>query len=102
MSSKSTKSKSTSTSTTGGLKVSKKVFKASIQEDINKDLLERIPISAFIQEAITLMVKNTINIKCRKCGSDDVYCESKQLRSADEATTKLYTCLTCGNKWRVD
>lgn len=95
-------SKNKSKATSGGLKVSKKVFKASIQEDINKDLLERIPISAFIQETIKLMVKNTINIVCKKCGSDDVYCESKQLRSADEATTKIYTCLTCGNKWRVD
>lgn len=86
----------------GGLKVAKPVYKSTIQEEINKDLLERIPISAFLQEKIQVMVKNTVGIKCRKCGSEDVFCESKQLRSADEATTKIYTCLNCGNRWRVD
>ena len=93
----------TTNSTSGGLKISKKlVTKFTIQDEINKELLERIPISAFIQEKIQVMVKNTVGIKCRKCGSDNVYCQSKQLRAADEATTKLYTCLNCGNKWRID
>ena len=92
----------TSTRKRGGLKTAKHVIKSTLQEDINKDLLERIPIDAFIQEHIQLIVKNTVGVICKKCGSDDVYCESRQLRSIDEATTKLYTCLNCGNKWRVD
>lgn len=87
----------------GGLKVKKNVdHKSTIQESINEDLLRTINIQAFLQEAIQYMVKNTVGIKCKKCGSDNVWVESKQVRSSDEATSKFYTCLQCGNKWRVD
>lgn len=73
-----------------------------LQRLIDKDLRARIPIDAFKQARIITMVKNTVGIKCKKCGSDNVYVESKQVRSADEAMTKFYTCLNCGNKWRFD
>ncbi len=75
---------------------------STLQDAINEDLRKTIPLEAFIQEKIQLMVKNTVGIRCKKCGSDDVFCESRQIRSADEATSKIYTCLNCGNKWRVD
>ena len=75
---------------------------STLQNAINEDLRRTIPLEAFIQEKIQLMVKNTVGIRCKKCGSDDVFCESRQIRSADEATSKIYTCLNCGNKWRVD
>lgn len=90
--------------TRGGLKVSKKVKvdPLYLQNLINKDLRARIPIEAFKQEKLVTMVKNTVGIKCKACGSDNVYVESKQVRSADEAMTKFYTCLECGNKWRFD
>ena len=84
----------------GGSKNDKQI--SVLQEALNKDLFENIPMDAFIQERVQLMVKNTVGIRCRKCGSDDINCESRQMRSADEATTKIYTCLNCGNKWRVD
>lgn len=73
-----------------------------IQRIIDADLREKIPIDAFKQDKIVTMIKNTVGIKCKQCGSDNVYVESRQVRSADEAMTKFYTCLNCGNKWRFD
>lgn len=88
----------------GGVKVSKKpkYDPLYLQRIIDKELRERISIDAFKQDKIVTMVKNTVGIKCKQCGSDNVYVESKQVRSADEAMTKFYTCLNCGNKWRFD
>lgn len=73
-----------------------------IQDIINRDLLARINVDYFKTQFISTKVKNTANDKCRKCGSDNIYVEERQMRSADEAGTKLYECLTCGNRWRVD
>ena len=85
----------------GGLKVKKATPKSTIQSSINQYLYDHIPISAFVQDTVNTMVKNTVGIKCKKCQSDNVYSESKQTRSGDEAMTILYTCLNCGNKWKV-
>lgn len=89
---------------TGGVKVSKKAKTDPlfIQRLINAVLKEKVPIDAFKQDKIVTMIKNTVGIKCKQCGSDNVYVESRQVRSADEAMTKFYTCLNCGNKWRFD
>lgn len=88
------------------LKVSKKYANEStistIQELINKDLNERIKIKDFIIDNKIKLIKNTVNVICKQCGSDQIYVESHQIRSGDEAATKFYTCLSCGNKWRVD
>lgn len=73
-----------------------------LQRLIDKDLRARISTDAFKQAKVVTMVKNTVGIKCKRCGSDNVNVESKQVRSADEAMTKFYTCLDCGNKWRFD
>lgn len=75
---------------------------SSIQESINNTLLRMISTDAFVQERIQTMFKNTVEIICKRCGSDNVYVESRQVRSADEAMTKFYECLHCGNRWRVD
>ena len=76
--------------------------KYSIQNEINKLLYKTVPISAFIQDTINTKIKNTVGIICKKCGSDNVYSESRQTRSADEAMTVFYTCLNCGNRWKVN
>jgi DNA-directed RNA polymerase subunit M/transcription elongation factor TFIIS len=73
-----------------------------IQEIINLDLRARIAIEDFVSEFIDVKVKNTHNVKCKKCNSDNVYVEEKQLRSADEAASMLFLCLDCGNRWRRD
>ena len=92
---------SSSDNMTGGLKVKKQVPKATIQSAINQYLYDNVPISAFVQESIQTKIKNTVNIKCGTCGSDNVYSESRQTRSGDEAMTIFYTCLNCGKKWKV-
>lgn len=46
------------------------------------------------------LFKNTVGVKCPKCGSENVYVESKQKRAGDEAETKIYTCLTCKKIWK--
>lgn len=74
----------------------------AIQDAINKVLYQTVPISAFIQDVIDARVKNTVGIYCKKCGSDNVFSESRQTRAADEATTIFYTCLNCGNKWKMN
>lgn len=76
--------------------------KYSIQTEINKKLFQTIPINAFIEDYINMKVKNTVGVICNKCGSDDVFSESRQTRSSDEAMTVFFTCLNCGNKWKMN
>lgn len=75
----------------------------SVQELIYKDLLKTMPIEAFLPKdnMEDYLVKNTVGVKCSKCGSENVNATSKQVRSGDEAMTVFYTCLDCKNKWRV-
>lgn len=75
---------------------------ASIQELINAKLREMYNPEMFIEKEIIKPVKNTTDITCRTCGSDNINVESKQLRSADEATTLLFLCLNCGAKWKLN
>ena len=72
---------------------------SGIQKIINQELREQIHVEDFKQTAIKTKIKNTSDRKCRECGSDNIYVMSVQTRSADEATTKKYECLDCGNKW---
>lgn len=84
----------------GGAK--QKTPKFTIQNEINKTLFKNVPISAFIQDVINTKVKNTVEVYCKKCGSDNVFSESRQTRSSDEAMTIFFTCLNCGNKWKMN
>lgn len=68
-----------------------------IQEYLNERMRNDIKIEAFITKQLITEVKNTINIYCPVCGSDNVSVSEKQTRSADEATTKIFHCLNCGN-----
>lgn len=40
--------------------------------------------------------------KCPACGYMEAYYEEKQMRSADEGSTILYTCVSCKHGWRVN
>ena len=72
-----------------------------LQKYLNEIIDEQIPIEKFVAAGITeKLIKNTYNVHCPKCGSDDVHEDERQTRSADEASTKFFTCLACGNKWR--
>ncbi len=87
---------------TGGRKVKLVEVTNSIQDAINEDLRARVDISAFTQEYVQELVVNTVGLHCKRCNSDQINVISKQTRSSDEATSKFYTCLNCGNKWRQD
>jgi DNA-directed RNA polymerase subunit M/transcription elongation factor TFIIS len=73
-----------------------------IQDAINSYFLKNMDMRAFTQEYVNDVVVNVVGIVCKNCGSDQINVQSKQVRSADEATTKFFTCLKCGNKWRKD
>ena len=40
-------------------------------------------------------------LKCKKCASNNVAYESRQLRRADEAETIFCLCRECRSKWRI-
>ena len=69
----------------------------SIQSIINKILKEIVDIKDFKTKDLKLLFKNTFNIYCPVCGSDNVHEEMKQLRSGDEEANHIYKCLNCGN-----
>ncbi|EJD04496.1 DNA-directed RNA polymerase [Fomitiporia mediterranea MF3/22] len=43
-----------------------------------------------------------VNEQCPNCGHDEAYSEEKQMRSADEGSTILYTCVSCRHGWRLN
>lgn len=47
-------------------------------------------------QAKSRQTKDTL-IKCRKCGSKNIYVQTQQLRSADEGMTNIITCQDCGH-----
>lgn len=73
-----------------------------LREVIIDDLVNLIHIDTFYKGSSKMeLVKNTVGVKCGKCGSEEVNAFSKQIRAGDEATTVFYTCLKCGCRWRV-
>ena len=43
----------------------------------------------------------TDKYKCRRCSSRKITFYERQTRSADEGTSSFFTCLSCGNQWKV-
>ena len=39
--------------------------------------------------------------RCRRCGSDEVTCDQKQTRSADEAMSLFFSCSKCKLRWTL-
>ncbi len=39
-------------------------------------------------------------VRCPKCGHDEVYAWQMQTRAADEPPTTFYRCAKCGHTWR--
>lgn len=78
------------------------VYISKLQLLIIDDLNNNIDLSKFKTKYVETMIKNTVGIHCKNCHSDNVHVYTKQTRSADEASTKFYTCLNCGNKWSVN
>lgn len=45
-------------------------------------------------------VRPTTNVLCPECGNNKAYFKLLQTRSADEAPTRIYTCVKCKHSWR--
>ncbi len=93
-----------SASIEGGLKVSKKPKETinQVQDIINKKLLSLIDMSVFIHKDIDDLVANTYGITCPNCKvKDNIYAETIQTRSSDEASDRLCKCLNCGCQWKI-
>ena len=88
----------------GGIKISKKPKEQinQIQEIINKKLLEMIDMRAFIHKDEFTLVPNTYGIVCPNCKvKDNIYAETIQARSSDEASDRFLKCLSCGYQWKM-
>ena len=55
-----------------------------------------------IDRDIKVSILPKINITCPKCGYHKAYYEIRQMRSADEPSTRFYTCIRCGYRWKED
>lgn len=72
-----------------------------LQDSINEIIDEKFPMKLFAEAAeLQSRVKNTFGVKCPKCGSEDIYEESVQTRSADEISSLFDICLNCNYRWR--
>ena len=87
----------------GGLKVKKvKEETNNLQELINKKLYEIINMRDFVEETLDMFQPNTYGIVCPNCKvKDNIYAETVQTRSSDEASDRFMRCLNCGYQWKV-
>ena len=46
-------------------------------------------------------VGDMTNEVCPECGHDKAYYKLLQTRSADEAPTRIFTCVKCKHRWRA-
>jgi len=51
-----------------------------------------------IEKEITTLPKT--KVICPKCGNNEAYFRLEQTRSADEPSTRIFTCTNCGYTWR--
>lgn len=73
--------------------------KYELQRMIGEEDDKRIQIHLYKKAYKEVIIKNTYNVYCPKCKSDNVHVEQKQIRSADEGATNFYECLDCHHKW---
>lgn len=73
-----------------------------IQQLITKRMKELYNISDWIIKNDKNMVANTYGVVCPKCHvKDNIYAETVQTRSGDEAADRLCVCLNCGYSWKI-
>ena len=74
---------------------------SSIQDRINEIVDKEFPAELFAKSMeLSKYVKNTFGVICPKCHSDQIFESEIQTRSADELSTLVYRCNSCGYIWR--
>jgi DNA-directed RNA polymerase subunit M len=62
-----------------------------VAERVNKEIV-------IMEEADGILP--TTDAKCPKCGHGKAEWQSRQMRAADEAPTRIYRCVECRHTWR--
>ena len=73
---------------------------SSIQRQICIEDDKRTNTALYKSDNLDTLVKNIDGIKCPNCKSENINCETKQIRSGDEGATNFYICIDCQYKWR--
>lgn len=78
--------------------------RGTIIEDIERESMEqRKRFAQILAEKYERVNRDSCKsaMRCRRCGNQDVMCEQKQTRGADEAMTVFCTCTKCSNRWTM-
>ena len=71
--------------------------KFKVKESVKTSPKDEVMIFEENQELTALPKTNT---RCPKCDNDEAYWWVAQTRSADEAPTRFFACVSCEHKWR--
>lgn len=86
------------------LQSNEELARGTIIEDIERESTEqRVRFDQILAEKYEKVNRSSCRsaMRCRRCGNNDVMCEQKQTRGADEAMTVFCTCTKCNNRWTM-
>ena len=86
----------------GGAKRKKIETGNTLQQIISAKLRQLYNMNDFIKRDEGNMVANTYGVVCPHCHiKDQIYAETVQTRSGDEAADRICVCLKCGHRWKI-
>ena len=72
------------------------------RELLNKTREEHFLALSLLQHSVdSVSVGADDGLECRSCKSNKITVEQRQTRSADEGFTVFFTCVSCGQRWRI-
>jgi DNA-directed RNA polymerase subunit M/transcription elongation factor TFIIS len=86
------------------LQSNEELARGTIIEDIGRERTEqRVRFEQILAEKYEKVNRSSCKsaMRCRRCGNNDVMCDQKQTRGADEAMTVFCTCTKCNNRWTM-
>lgn len=80
----------------------KEIRSKKARELLNKTREEHFLALSLLQHSVdSVSVGADDGLECRSCKSNKITVEQRQTRSADEGFTVFFTCVSCGQRWRV-